>query len=308
MSLQQQEQVMLALLFDESFRDAFCSNKTQALARFPLSDEEKNDFFCIKNAGLQFDAQLRIDLILSQLTRHFPLTFTLLSSFSGGMQHLKKIINVAYIQQKPADRAVYIARQIASFFSQCPFASQQDYDACTGIFHSEQQRAILIRQLTVAETVPPLSAYMPLPLLWQQQKITLANYVSAVVLPMPYESLKAQLAIEPVCDLWQRMKEKPLTPSARQSMWQQADARVFISQAYVACHSSCERVIDFKTAEVSEGFAPLFNYINGEYTVDYILQQLALAGANTAMVKGIESSFKTLLENGYFCLPNPEYA
>ena len=49
-----------------------------------------------------------------------------------------------------------------------------------------------------------------------------------------------------------------------------------------------------QTSSLSEGFASLFEYVNGTMSVEQILQQLKQMGAPESLLQGIKSGFRQL--------------
>ncbi len=70
-----------------------------------LSTEELADFSVINPHGLALDARVRVDLILAQWCRSFPLTFSLLSSLSGGLLLLRRLVDSQTMRHAPIDES-----------------------------------------------------------------------------------------------------------------------------------------------------------------------------------------------------------
>ncbi len=52
--------------------------------------------------------------------------------------------------------------------------------------------------------------------------------------------------------------------------------------------------MEHQTVELAEGFASLFEYVNGTMSVQQILQQLQAMGAPDALLHSIQAGFKQL--------------
>ena len=89
MSFEEQERVLFDLLFDHKLRERFCEGSVTALSEYNLSEKERNDFDGIRPDALELDANIRADLLLSHFCRAFPISFSLFSSFNGGLDILK---------------------------------------------------------------------------------------------------------------------------------------------------------------------------------------------------------------------------
>ena len=71
-----------------------------------------------------------------------------------------------------------------------------------------------------------------------------------------------------------------------------------VSRAQIDHMSMCEPTVRHQTTELSEGFAPLFQHINGTNSINTILLQLKQAGASDNILDGVKRGFYQLLETG----------
>ncbi len=133
---------------------------------------------------------------------------------------------------------------------------------------------------------------------WLYKKITLAAYVSAAMLPLSYPLLKQALCPCLGAELWRYLNKTPLSAIARQDLWKKSDNRLLVAQAKVAVMSVCEPTIEHQTIELAEGFASLFEYVNGTMSVQQILQQLQHMGAPESLLQSIKQGFKLLWDKG----------
>ena len=104
MSFVEQERVLLDLLFNSSLRESFRNDASSTLAQFDLDENEINDFKTVKPDALELDARMRANLLLSHISRAFPITFTLVSSLTNGLDLLKNLIDTQTMRTPPIDR------------------------------------------------------------------------------------------------------------------------------------------------------------------------------------------------------------
>jgi hypothetical protein len=299
MSFEQQEQVLFDLLFDQDLRDQFCVDRVKALGKYDLDDAEQNDFKTIRPEALQLDAAMRADLVLSQLCKAFPISFSITSSLANGLDTLKQLIDTTTMRSKPVERASLFGNRLREQYPRFTFASDKELAIATAILEVELGMvwtSASLKQVVLDEGTPPATA-TDLGEDWLEKPIKLASYVSAAIIPQPYGQLKK--ACCPVADdcLWRQLNKTPLSLSARSRILQTEDPRLLTSRAMVSRFSICEPAVDFKTVELSEGFASLFQHVNGSMSVAQILAQLKQIGAPEQMLKGIETAFQQLLES-----------
>jgi len=98
--------------------------------------------------------------------------------------------------------------------------------------------------------------------------------------------------------LWRQLNKIPLSVSVRTRILHTEDPRLLVARAHVSRISKCEPAADFKTVELSEGFAPLFQHVNGSMSVAQILAQLKQIGAQEQMLQSIQAAFQQLLDSG----------
>lgn len=304
MSFMEQERALFDLLFDSDVRDSFCDDSIAALKQYDLTDEELNDFSVIRTDALQLDSRIRADLLLSHFCRAFPVSFSLIASLDGGLGFLKSLIDIETMRTEVLDRTTTLGKRIGQGLTSFKFDSIQEQA-------NEQQAkvsAILEAELGMAWTAASLKremiengqlhiGAMNFDESWSSKHIKLAPYVCAAMIPDSYEVLKYSLCSTDGGDLWRNINKKQLTAAQRQTLLGKDDPRLFIARAHVSHMSRCEPTVEQKTAELSEGFAPLFQHVNGSVSVDYILQQLQQIGAQQQMLQSIKATFKQLLEN-----------
>jgi hypothetical protein len=133
---------------------------------------------------------------------------------------------------------------------------------------------------------------------WLDKPVKLAAYVSAALIPQSYVTLKKKLCPCEDTSLWAHLSKTQLSASLRRKTLAKEEPRLFITRARVSTLSRCDPTVDHQTAELTEGFAPLFQHVNGSMSVAQILAHLRQAGAPEEILQGVESGFQQLLTSG----------
>mgnify|MGYP003624209963 FL=1 len=299
MSYQEQERALFDLLFDSTVRDNFCKDSTSALYQYELSEEELNDFSVIRPDALVLDAKIRADLLLSHFCRTFPVSFSIVSSLENGFDVLKGLVDVETMRTTTIDRATFFGRRLGESLQHFSFHSADEQAKVSAVLEAELGMAWTSASLK-REVMDNGQLHIKPSQIdgdWSTQSIKLAPYVCAAMIPESYEKLKALLCSEVDCDLWRSLSKKSLAASRRKKILEKDEPRLFIARAHISHMSRCEPTIDQKTVELSEGFAPLFQHVNGTVSVDYILDQLKQIGAQDEMLQSIKATFLQLLES-----------
>lgn len=298
MSFFEQERALFDLLFDTTLRENFTKNPTSALQGYDLTPQELADFSVINPHGLALDARVRVDLILAQWCRSFPLTFSLLSSVNSGLALVKHLVDSQTMRQAPNDRLVFFGTRLRQALIQKPLVALDELALIVAILDAELGMVSTSRLLKHSL----LNEQYQIPVLntndWLHQHITLAPYVSAALIPLPYLQLKQALCPCLGAELWRHLAKTPLLLSTRQLLWQKPDSRLLVAQANVAVMSVCEPTVEHQTIELAEGFASLFEYVNGTMSVQQILQRLQQMGAPESLLQSIKQGFKLLWDKG----------
>ena len=296
MSFAEQERALFDLLFDTPLREKFIKNPTSALTDYGLSKEELADFLVINPHGLALDAKVRVDLILGQWCRTFPLTFSLLSSLNGGLLLLRSLVDSHTMRRAPIERVVVFAQRLRQALIAKPAVALDELSLIVAILDAELGMATTSESLK--KTILKGQYIEPEPILttdaWSSQPVTLTSYISAALIPLSYAVLKKALCPCLGAELWRYLNKTPLLSADRQRLWQQADARLLVAKAKVSTLSDSDPTIDHVTIELAEGFASLFEYVNGTMSVGQILQQLTQMGAPESLLQGIKSGFRQL--------------
>ena len=300
MSFQEQERALFDLLFDRSLRENFCKNSIVAFSEYALDDHELDDFKEIRPDAIELDASMRTYLILTQICRQFPITFSLVSSLNNGNNLLKELINLQTMRCHPRERATVYSSQLRERLIAYQFDSETEQVMITAILEAELGMAWTSATLKqkVLEGEIPSEKISPESEDSLDRPVKLAAYVSAAMIPQSYVKLKATLCPCEDTALWAHLSKKPLSASLRKKTLALEEPKLFITRAHVSTFSRCEPTVDHQTAELSEGFAPLFQHVNGSMSVAQILGHLKQAGAADEILQGVHAGFQQLLTTG----------
>lgn len=293
-----QERLLFDLVFNDKIRQLFGTHPKKLFADYQLSTQEQADFATINPQALALDARVRADLILSQWCRSLPLSFSLVSSLSNGLALLKQLVDSQTMLQAPNDRIVYFATRLRQQLIAKPCIDLQELSLLIAVLDAELGMASTSRLLKQAVINEQEIATNQSKLFNSQAKITIADYVSASLLPLPYQQLKQALCPCLGAELWRQLNKQPLSATQRQQLWTQGNAHLFVAKAKVAMMSVCEPTIEHETLELAEGFANLLSHVDGSMSVDEILQQLQHMGATASLLASIRQGFKLLWEKG----------
>jgi len=300
MSFVQQERVLFELLFNRELREQFCNDHSVALKDYDLDETEQSDLKAIRPEALQLDAAMRADLILSHICKSFPISFSITSSISNGLDSLKQLIDITTMQTKPIERATVFGNRLGQLYSGFSFSSDSEAAIAKAILEAElgmvwtgaSLKQVVLDNGEIPENESNLEQD------WNNKPIKIAAYVSASVLPQSYAKVKQRLCkVEDDC-LWRHINKTALSASVREKTLRTQEPRLLVARAKLRRASKCEPVVEHSTMELSEGFAPLFQHVNGTMSVLQILEQLKQIGAQEQMLQSIETAFKQLLETG----------
>ena len=300
MSFREQERALFDLLFDQSLRENFCKDSTTAFSEYELDDDELNDFKEIRPGALELDASMRGYLILTHICRQFPVTFSLVSSLQNGITLLQGLINLQTMRCHPTKRATVFASQLREQLPACEIDSDKELAMITAILEAELGMAWTSATLKqkVLEGELPSENINQIDEDWLNEPIKLAAYVSAAIIPQSYVKLKETLCPCEDTALWAHLSKTQISASLRKKTLATEEPKLFITRAHVSTLSRCEPTVDHQTAELTEGFAPLFQHVNGTNTTGQILDQLKQAGAANEILQGVEAGFQQLLTSG----------
>ncbi len=296
MSFIEQERALFDLLFDVPLREKFIKNPKNALTDYRLSKEELADFLIINPHALALDAKVRVDLILGQWCRNFPLTFSVLSSLNDGLLLLRSLVDSHTMRHTPIERVVVFATRLRQALIAKPSLPLDELSLIVAILDAELGMATtsesLKKTILTGQYIQPKAISSSD--VWLTQPVSIAPYVSAAIIPLSYGLLKKSLCPSLGAELWRYLNKTPLLASGRQQLWQQADTRLLVVKAKVSTLSDSDPTIDHVSLELAEGFASLFEYVNGTMSVQQILQQLQQIGAPASLVQSIKQGFQQL--------------
>ena len=299
MSFLEQERALFDLLFDRSLREKFCKNSINAFSEYDLDDHEIEDFKEIRPDAIELDASMRTYLILTQICRQFPITFSLVSSLNNGNNLLKELINLQTMRCDPTERATVYGSQLRERLAACEFDSENEQIMITAILEAELGMAWISATLKqkVLEGGSCIDNMSPEGKDCLDRPIKLAAYVSVAMLPQSYVKLKLKLCPCEDTALWAHLSKTPLAASLRKKTLARKEPKLFITRAHLRTFSRCEPTVDHQTIELSEGFAPLFQHVNGSMSIAQILGDLRQVGATDPILQGVQAGFQQLLTN-----------
>lgn len=304
MSFAAQESVLLDLLFDRALRESFRESGPTVLAARGLTDAECADFATVRVEALEMDARARVNFILAQYCRSFPLSFSLVSSLPRGLAFLRDQVDAALIRLPPNERVAAFGIRLRDHLAEAGDAGSANVQALLRSIVEAELGMAWTAQLARDEslrrttTAPRAGTATTLPSDWLNRPLALAPLTSAAVLPRPYAELKSALCPCTGAELWRHLGKTPLPKATRRAVLVPSDVRLLVARAVVTRASPCEPVVEHVTAELGEGFARLLPHVDGRHSVSTLLAELRAAGAPDALLSGVVAAFKTLGREG----------
>lgn len=299
MSFAAQEQALLDLLFDRERRAAFRADRQRALSDYDMSAGERADFATVRLEALEMDAAARVNFILAQYCRSYPLSFSLVSSLPPGLERLRLLVDAALLRTSPGERVgVFGLRLRDSLQGAAGAAEPATMARLLAVVEAELGMAMTAQGVRAAALAGTLPAVAVLPADWLQQPLRLAPFTSAAILPRPYATLKSMLCACTGAELWRQLSRQPLPAATREGVLAAADLRLLVARAQLTRASPCEPVVDHVTVELGEGFARLLPHVDGRNSVAGLLEQLRAAGAGEGLRAGVLSGFRELARQG----------
>ncbi len=243
---------------------------------------------------------MRTNLILSQLARAFPIRFSIVTSIKGKSDILTRLVDTQTMRSSSIDRATKFESRLRESLTATIFDSTKEQKMIIAIHEAELGMVMTsnaIKGAVIDKGVMP-NGIAGIDQDWSTLPVKLAAYVSAAVIPLPYEELKRSLCPVADSELWRHLGRSPTPVSRVRAILRKEDPRLFVARASINRLSRCEPSVSHQTVELSEGFNPLFSYINGSTSVNELLVQLKQAGATDQILQGIKSGFLKLLETG----------
>jgi hypothetical protein len=298
MSFEEQERALFDLLFDSELRDKFCENVDNALESYELTKEEQADFSTIRPDALLLDAKMRRNILLGHICRAFPVSFAIISSLNDGKSLLKKLVDIQIMRTPSLERATAFGSRLRDELTQTSFDSTNEQTLVVAIVEAELAMAwtaaTLKREVLKSGHPPDSAAAVSTDCM--SKPVKLATYVGAAILPLSYVELKRTFCKVADSELWNHLSQSPVTKSLRKSTFQKEDPRLLVMRARIEHMSLCEPTVDHQTVELSEGFAQLFQHVNGSISVEQILAHLQQAGASEQILKGVSAGFQQLFD------------
>lgn len=299
MSYAAQEQALLDLLFDPSRRAAFRADRASALAGYDLTPAEAADFDTVRHEALEMDAAARVNFILAQYCRSYPLAFSLVSSLPDGLGLLRAGVDAALIRVPPNERVAAFGMRLRDSLRTAPGCDgERERALLLSIVEAELGMACTAQLARAGALAGPAAAPATLPPDWLQRPLRLAPLTSAAILPRPYAELKQALCACTGAELWRQLGRAPLPAATRREVLGQPDLRLLVARALVARASPCEPVAEHVTVELGEGFARLLPHVDGSASVMSLLAQLRAAGAAESLLAGVLGAFRELGRQG----------
>lgn len=304
MSFAVQEQLLFDLLFDRDLRERFGREPVATLAAYELDENERRDFLVIRHDALELDATMRAGLILSQFCRAFPLSFSIVSSLSGGIDLLKQLVDTQTMRTPPLERVTTFGIRLKEKLAAQEFGSRREQALAISVLEAELGMAwtgAALKAEVLKGSMVANSTVVMVPD-WLTRPVALSSFVSAAIIPGTYQQLKKTLCPHMGAELWRYLNRTPLLVEQRRQVLLQDTPRILVARAEIVHASRCEPVVEHRTVELSEGFAPLLQHVDGTSTVKGLLAQLRQAGAPESLLEGVQSGFRQLLENGMLTL------
>lgn len=300
MSFIEQERVLFDLLFDHSVRTDFAQDADAVLNRYDLEEKERNDFKTIRPDALMLDASMRKQLLLSTISHAYPVIFSLVSAIPAGIELLKDLVDKQTMHTPPLERATVFGKRVRDRLQTIPLAKESERPLLLALAEVETGMAWTAATLK-QHVVNGNKVNQPedtLPDNWACLPMKLADFVSVAMLPLSYSKLKQQLGNKSNCDTWSQVSAKPLSAARMSRVLNTQNPALLVAQARLTHASACEPGITHQTLELSEGFAHLFQHINGNNSVDQLLVGFKQAGAPDPLLNSVRAGFKQLFSEG----------
>ncbi len=220
MSFEEQERALFDLLFDRTLRESFCKDSIAALSQYKLDEDERNDFIEIRPDALELDASIRTDLLLSHFCRAFPISFSIVSSFNGGLDILKELVDTQTMRTSPVERSTIYGGRLREVLTTFSFDTPDEQAKVSAILEAELGMVWTSASLKrgVLDKGMPSIKQSQSAQDWSSRLVKLAPYVCAAIIPGPYRELKSSFCSSSDCDLWRRLSKRPLSASRRRKI------------------------------------------------------------------------------------------
>lgn len=298
MSLEAQEQALLDLIFDEGLRSRFAVEGPAALEGRGLDAAELEDFAAVRVDALELDAGLRRSMVLSELAVSYPLGFAIASAVDEGLDLLRELVDARTLRTPAIERPVVFGRRLRELLDDGRVEPRRD--ALRVIVEAElgmAWTAASLRREAIDLGRPP-AAPSPPSEDWADVPVRVAAFVSAAVLPASRDRLREALCPVPDRELWRHLLERPADEGALDALLGEGEPRLLVARAEVDRRSRCDPTARHRIVEVSDGFASILGYANGQNSVNDLLGELARSGADEDVRAGVAAGFRELLVEG----------
>ena len=300
MSFEEQERALFDLLFDNVIRQQFCKDPVAALIDYDLDETEIADFDEIRPDALVLDAKMRRNILLTHICRAFPISFAIVSSLNDGRSLLKSLVDTQTMCANSLERPTVFGRRLRDELAKFTFDAHTDQALIIAILEAELAMALTGASLKkeVMDSGQEPGESLPIAKDWSSRAVKLAAHVGAAIIPQPYAELKRAFCNVSDAQLWTHLGHSPVSKTLRNKVLKNEVPRLLVIRARISHMSLCEPTVDHQTVELSDGFAPLFQHINGSMSIDQILAQLKQTGAPEQILQGVRAGFLQLLEHG----------
>lgn len=117
MSTATQHAFLVRLLFDEELREAFFDDPEATASREGLAPDDLDALKTIDRTGLELDAAMRRDYLMSALCRPYPLTAAALGSLPGGPRRLAAFLTSPRLLADPSTRSEAFGEHLSRLLS-----------------------------------------------------------------------------------------------------------------------------------------------------------------------------------------------
>ncbi len=308
MALEDQERVLLRLVFDPAFRVAFLQDPDAALAPLPLTPEERRDFVGLNRFGLQVDARERDGLVVGRLVASYPLTVSALSAFEPGLECLRPLAPPQLFDVPAHQRPPQFGMGLLALVQEHLPAGPEQALALT-LGHWElalAQAASEVRGLALSGEFTSAEAPTVVEGDWGSVALALAPFMAVAQLPMATAELTRRLCPCAPDKLYERLRGASL-PRARLTELTRAQghARLVLGRAVLREASRCDAIVTHRVMEVAPGFAPLFGHLDGTQSLHTLMAGLSKAGAPGAVLGGFQDALEQLVTEGFLTLAPP---
>jgi len=307
-ALEDQQCVLLKLVFDPAFRAAFLLDPDGALAPLPLTDDERRDFVEVNRFGVQVDARERDGLVVGRLVASYPLTVSALSAFAPGLECLGPLVGPQLFEAPAHVRPLQFGRGLLALVEEhLPAGPEQSLTMALGQWElALAQGSSAVRALALSGELTSAEAPTVLEGDWAGVGLALAPFMAVAQLPMATAELTRLLCPCAPDKLYERLRRASL-PKARLTELARAQGhgRLVLGRAVLKEASRCDAMVTHRVMEVAPGFAPLLGHLDGGQSLRTLLSGLSKAGAPDSVLEGFQDALEQLVTEGFLTLVPP---